>query len=103
MSDRPTCFFASFARTPCTGELVRVHLIEKQALRRRGHDPWDERSWVWGCGGEWPGLMGHHGELDRFKLQVPADRLPPAVLELAHELGYVPYLERRYGYVREAA
>jgi hypothetical protein len=40
--------------------------------------------------------------LDGFKLRVPGDALPVAVVELAEEVGMVPYLERRYGYERAA-
>lgn len=98
----PECFLRRFSAKPCEGRLRRVHLIEKQALKRRGLDPWDARSWVWACGGPWPGLSGHHGELDGFKLRVPGDALPVAVVELAEEVGMVPYLERRYGYERAA-
>lgn len=94
------CWLAQFSDRPCEGELRRVHLIEKQALRRRGHDPWDERAWVAACGGPWPGLSGHHGALDQFKLRVPADALPEPLIALAEEIGMVPYLERRYGYER---
>lgn len=95
-----SCFLAPFSESPCEGGLRRVHLIEKQALSRRGHDPWDERSWVWACGGPWPGLSGHHGALDAYKLQVPPDALPAALIEMAEQLGYVPYLERRFHYER---
>jgi hypothetical protein len=103
MSVSPECFLAPFSSRPCEGALRKVHLIEKQALKRRGHDPWDERAWEWACGGPWPGLSAHHGEFDAYKLVVPAEELPVALLELAHEIGMVPYLERRYGYSREQA
>jgi hypothetical protein len=96
------CFLARFSRRPCEGALRKVHLIEKQALKRRGHDPWDERSYVLACGGPWPGLSAHHGEFDAYKLIVPAEALPVALLELANEIGMVPYLERRYGFERAA-
>lgn len=99
----PTCFLAPFSKRPCEGQLRKVHLLEKQALRRRGHDPWDLRSYVLACGGPWPGLSAHHGEFDAFKLRVPAKALPETLIELAEEIGMVPYLERRYGYVRAAA
>jgi hypothetical protein len=91
------CFLAQFSRKPCEGQLRRVHLISKQALRRRGHDPWDPRSYVLACGGPWPGLSAHHGELDAFRLRIPREALPREVEELAAELRMVFYLERRYG------
>jgi hypothetical protein len=98
------CFLAQFSKRPCDGAVIwRIHLIEKQALHRRGHDPWDERAWVWGCGGPWPGLAGHHGLFDSYRLVVPPDALPPELIEFAEEIGMVPYLERRYGYQRAAA
>lgn len=102
VAERPSCFLASFSDRLCDGELRHVHLIEKQALRRRGHNPWDPRSWVWACGGPWPGLAGHHGLFDSHRLVVPAEALPAALLDLAQEVGMVPYLERRYGYRRAA-
>lgn len=95
-----SCFLAAFSSRPCDGALIRAHLIAKQALRRRGFDPWDERSWVWACGGPWPGLSGHHGAFDAFKLRVPAVALPGALVEMCEEFGMVPYIERRYGYER---
>lgn len=102
--ERPVCYLARFSASPCAGALRKVHLIEKQALARRGIDPWIDGSWVWGCGGPWPGLTAHHGELDtpgcRLRLVIPPEELPVALIELAVEIGFVPYLERRYGYVR---
>lgn len=94
---KESCFLAQFSREPCEGQLRRVHLIEKQALKRRGHDPWDPHSYVLGCGGPWPGLAGHHGAFDAYKLVVPREALPAAVEELAAELRMVFYLDRRYG------
>jgi len=98
----PECFLARFSDRRCEGRLVRAHLYEKQALRRRGCDPWDERSWVWACGGP-TGLGGHHGLFDAHRLVVPPEELPVALLALAHEIGGLSYLERRYGYRRVAA
>jgi hypothetical protein len=94
---------AQFSSKPCDGELRRVHLIAKQALRRRGHDLWDERAWVWACGGPWPGLSGCHGRFDAFKLRVPREALPAGVEELAAELGMLFYLDRRFGPLPGAA
>ncbi len=91
------CFLAPFSRRPCDGQLRRVHLVEKQALKRRGHDPWDPRSYVLACGGPWPGLSAHHGEFDRYKLVVPREALPEAVEEMCVEFGMRFYLDRRYG------
>lgn len=101
---RPKCYLARFSRNPCAGALRKCHLIEKQALARRGIDPWIDGSWVWGCGGPWPGLTAHHGELDipgcRQRLVIPPEKLPAALIALAVKIGFVPYLERRYGYER---
>jgi hypothetical protein len=97
-----TCWLAQFSNRSCDGQLRRVHLVEKQALKRRGHDPWDERAWVWACGGPWPGLSAHHGLFDSHRLVVPWEKLPPELIEMAEEIGMVPYLERRYGYERAA-
>jgi hypothetical protein len=95
------CFLAQFTDRRCDGDPIwRVHLIEKQALRRRGYDPWDPRSYVYACGGPWPGLAGHHGLFDSYRLVVPPEGLPEGLVELAEEIGMVPYLERRYGYER---
>ena len=92
-----TCFLAQFSSKPCDGQLRRVHLVSKEALRRRGHDPWDPRSYVLACGGPWPGLSGHHGAFDAFKLRVPREALPEAVEEMCAELGMRFYLDRRFG------
>jgi hypothetical protein len=42
------CFLARFSATPCSGRLVRCHLVPKQMLKREKLDPWDQRTWVWG-------------------------------------------------------
>ncbi len=95
------CWLAQFSGEPCdapeAGRLWRIHLISKQALKRRGHDPWDPRAWVPACGGYWPGLAGHHGLFDSFKLIVPREALPEGLEELCAELGMVHYLDSRYG------
>ena len=92
------CFLAAFTDTPCEGRLRQIHLIDKQVLKRFGHDPWDERSWVWGCGGPWPGLSAHHGRFDSRRIVVPRESLPAAVEELAREVvGLGAWLDRRYG------
>jgi hypothetical protein len=91
-----TCQLAPFADTDCRGDLVRVHLLEKQWLRRAGfEDLNDVRTWVAGCGGLM-GLGGHHGELDSFLLRIPFDALPDATVALAKELGLLARLERKF-------
>ena len=90
------CFLAQFSDRPCEGRLRAVHLIDKQVLRREGHDPWDDRSWVWACGGI-VGLSGHHGQFDQHRLIVPRESLPQAVEVLAAEVGLLAWLDRRYG------
>jgi hypothetical protein len=91
------CWLARFSEQPCEGELRKVHLISKQVLRRVGYDPWDERAWVWACGGPWPGLSGHHGLLDSYRLRIPRCDLPEDTLALAEELGLEWWIERRFG------
>lgn len=90
------CFLAAFSDRRCDGRLRRVHLIEKQALVRWGHDPWDPRSYVLACGGE-TGLEGCHGRFDFGRFRVPRSALPAEMEELALELGRTYYLDRRYG------
>jgi hypothetical protein len=91
------CWLARFTDTPCEGRLVRVHLIEKAVLKRAGLDPWDERAWVWACGGLGHGNEAHHGDFDSLKLRVPRSALPKCVEELAVEIGAEGRLYRRYG------
>lgn len=92
------CWLARYSDTPCTGRLVRCHLLDKQVLKRAGLDPWDERAWVWGCGGEGHGNEGHHGEFDSRQLAVPRAELPACVEQLAAEIpGADRRLYRRYG------
>ena len=95
------CWLAKFSQAPCdrpAPRLWRIHLLDKQKLRQAGVDPWDPRSYVWGCGG-WNGLCGHHGELDSYQLRVPFDELPPETIELAGEARLLGWLEKRYGAV----
>ena len=81
----------------CDGRLVRCHLIPKQQLSQKGHNVWDARAWVWGCGGV-TGIGGHHGMLDQARtLRLPRGSLGPGVEELAYELGLLWWLDRTYG------
>jgi hypothetical protein len=91
------CWLAWFSDTPCEGRLVRVHLLDKQVLKRARLDPWDERAWVWGCGGLGHGNEAHHGEFDSRQLSVPRSELPSCVEDLAVEIGAERRLYRRYG------
>jgi hypothetical protein len=102
MPDR-TCFFAEFGvfehdrRTPCDGELRRCHLIPQQVLRRAGWDEWDDRAWVWGCGGIM-GDAGHHGAFDHARtIRIPRSALPAEVEMLAVDAGLMWFLDREYG------
>lgn len=98
----PDCFLGvhGFMRhpKPCTGRLVRCHLIPKQVIKRV--DPqavWDPRSFVPGCGGL-TGVGGHHGELDLSRsLRLSRDVLPEGLEEFAAELGLGWWLAREYG------
>lgn len=98
----PTCFLAQFSKRPCEGRLIRAHLLAKQALKRRGLDPWDDATWVWACGGppHMHGLGGCHGRLDNYTLIVPPEALPEALVAFAERESMVPYIERRFGYTR---
>jgi hypothetical protein len=96
---RPTCWLAEFSDAPCDGDLRKCHLIAKQTIRRELGDAlkWDDRVWVWGCGGIM-GCSGHHGMLDYSRtLRVPRERLPAAVEAFAAEHGLGWYLNREYG------
>ncbi len=93
---RPTCWLAPFSARPCEGRLRQVHLLDKQKLKQRGHDPDDPLTWVWACGGYGYGNAGHHGEFDSRKLSVPRAALPVGVLELAEALRLMIWFERRY-------
>lgn len=97
---RPRCFFADLPGAgPCDGKLRKCHLIAKQTIGRElgAAFKWDDRTWVWGCGGPM-GCSGHHGMLDYSRtLRVPRERLPAALEQFAEETGLVWYLEREYG------
>jgi hypothetical protein len=83
--------------TPCTGRLIRAHLIPRQVIKRAGGNPDDPRSWVWACGGV-VGLGGHHGMLDSSRtLRLARAAVPGPVEELAYELGLMWWLDRTYG------
>jgi hypothetical protein len=98
------CFLGLFGRMEhddpmprCDGRLVRCHLIPKALVQKHGGDVWDERAWVWGCGGP-TGIGGHHGMLDKARtLRLPRQSLPPGVEALAHELELEWWLAREYG------
>jgi hypothetical protein len=98
---RRTCFLARFSRVPCSGRLVKAHLIPRQVLKREVGKGWsryvkDERSFVPACGGL-VGLSGHHGALDHYALRIPRAAIPAGTEELAAELGLTWWLDRRYG------
>lgn len=101
---RPRCYLAMYGRleggqpmTPCSGRLIRVHLIDQQVLKRFGHNPKDPRSWVWGCGGI-SGLGAHHSAFDSTKtLRLARAAIPTRTEELAEVLGIVWWLDHRYG------
>jgi hypothetical protein len=91
------CFFAD--EGPCAGRLVKAHLIPKQRIRREvgAEHMWDDRTWVWVCGGA-SGVNGHHGQLDFSRtMRIPRARLPRELEEFAAEHGLVWSLERDYG------
>ena len=127
------CWLAPFSNKPCEGGLFKVHLIEKQVIRKafpkgafkidgmwisarraeylEGFDP-DFRTLkkmqddyrCWVYGcGGWSGIQGHHGHLDGYKLTIPRAWLPPAVEEYAAETGLAGWLDHRYGPLEAAA
>jgi hypothetical protein len=83
---------------PCSGRLVRAHLIERQTLKREGLGQLvdDERTWVLACGGE-EGSSGHHGLFDVSRtLRLRRSAVPPATIRFARQHGLEWYLDRRY-------
>jgi hypothetical protein len=97
---RLQCWFSDLPDSgPCDGRLRMCHLIPAQLIRRevgRNH-VWDDRVWVWGCGGP-TGIGGHHGRLDYSRtLKIPRHRLPADVLDFADEFGLMWWVDREYG------
>ena len=121
------CFFADREDAgPCSGSLVRAHLIKRQVLARefkhgcvyeggswwpleRGEDQHDlpfrslddliadERSWVAMCGGP-QGNGGHHGMAppDGWHLPIHFEELPDGFIEFLTEIGLLWYAQRTY-------
>jgi hypothetical protein len=86
----------------CNGELIKAHLIPQRVLLKELPAElsagliWDERVWVWACGGP-TGLGGHHGAFDVSKrLRVPRSEIPPALEKLAKKLKLTWYLDQAY-------
>lgn len=102
---RPRCWLAELPDAgPCDGRLRKCHLIPKQTIKREVGKAamWDDRAWVWGCGGP-TGIGGHHGMLDYSRtLRVPRAALPVAVEAFAAEVGLTWWLDREYGMLAEA-
>lgn len=90
------CWLARFSEKPCEGPLRRVHLLDVQKLRQRGHDPLDPLTWVPACGGWGYGNTGHHGAFDARRLMVPRSALPDGVERLAADLRLMIWFSRRY-------
>lgn len=119
------CFFAGRPGWgACDGELIRAHLIAKQAIKREVFSAlragglgqaearariagyaWDRRCWVPCCGGI-TGIGGHHGKLDSpiDSVRLPRAELPEGVEEYALELDelvgrevFASLLDRTYG------
>jgi len=96
---RNRCWLAQFTPVPCNGKLRKCHLIPRQVIRREvgDIDVYDERTWVWGCGGL-TGCAGHHGMLDYSRtLRIPREKLPAKVERFAVEHGLGWWLDREYG------
>lgn len=103
----PRCFLAQFSDRPCDGRLRRVHLIPKRVMARElplgpsalAQLLWDDRTWVWGCGGPM-GNAGHHGMLDGKgcrPLRIPRYAIPAETEQFATEHGLAWWLDREYG------
>lgn len=92
----PSCFFADIAATPCHGRLRRAHLVPKRLLKQHGHERyvWDDRAWVWACGGAGFGNAGHHGEFDAARLRIPPERLPSDFRAMMEELAMTWWVEK---------
>lgn len=106
MTNEPRCFFADRNAGPCSGSLIRAHLVPKQLLKRSfphgkaGRTTQelidDQRSWVPCCGGE-QGNGGHHGQLDQARtLRIPVDELPAGFSEFMDELGMAWWVRKHY-------
>lgn len=83
---------------PCSGRLIKAHLIPRQLLKREGHARWIDHAatWVWACGGIC-GSTGHHGMMDASRtLKIPYENLPPGTIALAEVLGLSYWLHREY-------
>lgn len=71
--------------------------MPRQLLKRERVAQWNDRSWVWACGGPM-GQGGHHGELDtKRSLKIPRRLLPAGVEDFAAEVGLLWWLDREYG------
>lgn len=97
------CYLAAYGQwengpmPPCSGRLIKAHLIPRQIIKRYGGDPLDPRSWVWACGGIM-GNSGHHGSLDSSRrLRLARSAIPETTETLARELGIEWWLARTYG------
>lgn len=93
------CQLAAYSPNPCHGQLVRVHIVPRQLLKREKLDDliFDSRTWVWGCGGIM-GNGGHHGELDHSRrLKIPRSAIPADTEQLMAEVGLGWWLDREYG------
>ncbi len=126
----PQCFFAD--HSPCSGRLVKGHLLPRALMRRelrfglvledgvwrklqRTEDRYelpyrdlnalihDPRSWVPMCGGI-TGAVAHHGMLDQARtLRIGWDELPAGFVEFCDEIGLLWWAQRTYGPEARAA
>jgi hypothetical protein len=80
----------------CEGRLVRAHLLPNNPKREGSEAVWDNRTFVYGCGGP-TGIGGHHGALDTARtLRVPRGKLPPGLEDFAAEHNLTWWIEREY-------
>lgn len=99
----PNCFLAAHGlyergeMPPCSGRLIKAHLIPQQVLKREGvEDVWRDAWWVWACGGP-TGCGGHHGMFDMARtLRLPRLAIPRSTERAAGDIGLGWWLERTY-------
>lgn len=122
---RLVCWFAGLPDAgPCDGRLRKCHLAPRQLVirevksrmyrerfavllepkaRKAAHAEevdravWDERAWVWGCGGPDYGNAGHHGQYqpDGHR-QILRYQLPTGFEAYVHELDLDWWLDKTY-------
>jgi hypothetical protein len=91
--EKPVCWFATFAETPCAGLLEHAHLIDQQTLRKLGLARYlgDAAVWEWAC------RRHHFGFDSRLRVFVPRSALSQETERFAAAHGLGEHLARRFG------